>query len=70
METTYVDPLQKLGSYPASLDVLDRAEVIYHEMPGWNQSTTNVKTFEELPQEAQDYILVRNVMFTWNSSSH
>ncbi|KAH6605047.1 hypothetical protein Trco_006754 [Trichoderma cornu-damae] len=55
----YKDPEtgEKLDSYPASLDVLDRAEVIYHEMPGWNQSTTNVKTFEELPQEAQDYIL-------------
>ncbi|EHK48383.1 hypothetical protein TRIATDRAFT_281288 [Trichoderma atroviride IMI 206040] len=55
----YKDPEtgEKLESYPASLDVLDRAEVIYHEMPGWNQSTTNVKTFEELPKEAQDYIL-------------
>ncbi|RFU80290.1 adenylosuccinate synthetase [Trichoderma arundinaceum] len=55
----YKDPEtgEKLDSYPASLDVLDRAEVIYHEMPGWNQSTMNVKTFEELPQEAQDYIL-------------
>ncbi|KAL7894049.1 Adenylosuccinate synthetase [Trichoderma sp. TUCIM 5745] len=55
----YKDPEtgEKLDSYPASLDVLDRAEVIYHEMPGWNQSTTNVKTFEELPKEAQDYIL-------------
>jgi adenylosuccinate synthase len=57
--TAYKDPEtgEKLESYPASLDVLDRAEVIYHEMPGWNQSTTNAKTFEELPKEAQDYIL-------------
>ncbi|UKZ81157.1 hypothetical protein TrVFT333_008928 [Trichoderma virens FT-333] len=55
----YEDPEtgEKLDSYPASLDVLDRAKVIYHEMPGWNQSTTDVKTFEELPKEAQDYIL-------------
>ncbi|KAM6487205.1 P-loop containing nucleoside triphosphate hydrolase protein [Trichoderma sp. SZMC 28011] len=55
----YEDPEtgEKLDSYPASLDVLDRAKVIYHEMPGWNKSTTNVKTFEELPKEAQDYIL-------------
>ncbi|KAM0450737.1 hypothetical protein ACHAPV_010304 [Trichoderma viride] len=55
----YKDPEtgEKLESYPASLDVLDRAEVVYHEMPGWNQSTTNVTAFEELPKEAQDYIL-------------
>lgn len=64
---THVNPLQKLESYPASLDVLDRAEVVYHEMPGWNQSTTNVTAFEELPKEAQDYILVRNVAFTRNA---
>ncbi|KAM0449273.1 hypothetical protein ACHAO4_007620 [Trichoderma viride] len=65
----YKDPEtgEKLESYPASLDVLDRAEVVYHEMPGWNQSTTNVTAFEELPKEAQDYILVRNVAFTRNA---
>jgi adenylosuccinate synthase len=43
------------------LDILDRAEVVYHEMPGWNTPTTNAKTFEDLPKEAQDYILVRNI---------
>jgi adenylosuccinate synthase len=47
---------EELSSYPASLDILDRAEVVYHEMPGWKQSTTNVKTFEELPKEARDYV--------------
>ncbi|KAL7808617.1 Adenylosuccinate synthetase [Trichoderma gracile] len=55
----YKDPEtgEELESYPASLDILDRAEVIYHEMPGWNTPTTNAKTFEDLPKEAQDYIL-------------
>ncbi|RCI07909.1 hypothetical protein L249_5785 [Ophiocordyceps polyrhachis-furcata BCC 54312] len=38
------------------LDLLDRSEVIYHEMPGWNKSTTNAKTFDDLPKEAQDYV--------------
>ncbi|EGR50168.1 uncharacterized protein TRIREDRAFT_58651, partial [Trichoderma reesei QM6a] len=55
----YKDPEtgEELESYPASLDILDRAEVVYHEMPGWNTPTTNAKTFEDLPKEAQDYIL-------------
>ncbi|PTB65200.1 Adenylosuccinate synthetase [Trichoderma citrinoviride] len=55
----YKDPEtgEELESYPASLDILDRAEVVYHEMPGWNTSTTNAKTWEDLPKEAQDYIL-------------
>lgn len=25
-------------------------------MPGWNQPTTNAKTFADLPKEAQDYV--------------
>ncbi|RYP60160.1 hypothetical protein DL770_010053 [Monosporascus sp. CRB-9-2] len=55
----YKDPAtgEEIPSYPADLDLLDRAEVIYHEMPGWNKPTTNVKTFDDLPKEARDYIM-------------
>ncbi|KAM0229292.1 hypothetical protein ACHAPO_010071 [Fusarium lateritium] len=54
----YKDPEtgEELASYPAGLDALDRAEVVYHEMPGWNTPTTNVKTFSDLPKQAQDYV--------------
>lgn len=47
---------EELDSYPADLDILDRAEVVYHEMPGWNKPTTNAKTFYDLPREARDYV--------------
>ncbi|PFH60502.1 hypothetical protein XA68_10851 [Ophiocordyceps unilateralis] len=50
------DTGEEIPSYPADLDLLDRSEVVYHEMPGWNKSTTNAKTFEDLPKEAQNYI--------------
>ncbi|RYP77974.1 hypothetical protein DL771_000833 [Monosporascus sp. 5C6A] len=55
----YKDPVtgEEIPSYPADLDLLNRAEVIYHEMPGWNKPTTNAKTFYDLPKEAQDYII-------------
>ncbi|RYP39579.1 hypothetical protein DL767_002127 [Monosporascus sp. MG133] len=55
----YKDPAtgEEIPSYPADLDLLDRAEVIYHEMPGWNKPTTNAKTFYDLPKEAQDYVI-------------
>ncbi|RYP26680.1 hypothetical protein DL768_011608 [Monosporascus sp. mg162] len=55
----YKDPAtgEEIPSYPADLDLLDRAEVIYHEMPGWNKPTTNAKTFHDLPKEARDYIM-------------
>ncbi|KAL7937836.1 Adenylosuccinate synthetase [Trichoderma chlorosporum] len=47
---------EELDSYPADLDTLNRAEVVYHEMPGWQKPTTNVKAYDELPKEARDYI--------------
>ncbi|ETS86363.1 Adenylosuccinate synthetase [Pestalotiopsis fici W106-1] len=47
---------QELDSYPADLDILDRAEVIYHEMPGWQKPTTNAKSYYDLPKQAREYI--------------
>ncbi|KAF4977994.1 hypothetical protein FZEAL_5559 [Fusarium zealandicum] len=54
----YRDPEtgEELASYPADQKVLDRAEVIYHEMPGWNKPTTSAKTFYDLPKQARDYV--------------
>lgn len=47
---------QELDSYPADLKILERAEVVYHEMPGWQTPTTNAKTYQDLPQKARDYV--------------
>ncbi|KAK4074435.1 uncharacterized protein Triagg1_5031 [Trichoderma aggressivum f. europaeum] len=47
---------QELDYYPADHNILDNAEVVYHEMPGWNKPTTNARTYDELPKQAQDYI--------------
>ena len=49
---------QELDSYPADLDILERAEVVYHEMPGWQKPTTNAKTYYDLPKAARDYVEV------------
>ncbi|CEJ87942.1 Putative Adenylosuccinate synthetase [[Torrubiella] hemipterigena] len=49
---------EELESYPADLAILERAAVGYHEMPGWQTPTTNVKTYYELPQKARDYVEV------------
>lgn len=35
--------------------------MVYHEMPGWKRPTTNVKTFDDLPKQAQDYVEVRTI---------
>ncbi|KAL7783480.1 Adenylosuccinate synthetase [Trichoderma afarasin] len=47
---------QELDYYPADHNILDNAEVVYHEMPGWNKPTTNARAYDELPKEARDYI--------------
>lgn len=47
---------QELDSYPADLKILERAEVVFHEMPGWQTPTTNAKTYYDLPKEARDYV--------------
>ncbi|KAH6999894.1 P-loop containing nucleoside triphosphate hydrolase protein [Ilyonectria destructans] len=54
----YKDPEtgEELAAYPADLNILDRAEVIYHEMPGWNKPTTDAKTYYDLPKQARDYV--------------
>ncbi|KAI4593570.1 hypothetical protein KJ359_009256 [Pestalotiopsis sp. 9143b] len=55
-EKKEINGLQVLDSYPADLDILDRAEVVYHEMPGWQKPTTNAKSYYDLPKQAREYI--------------
>ncbi|TXC11338.1 hypothetical protein FocTR4_00006894 [Fusarium oxysporum f. sp. cubense] len=47
---------EELDSYPADLEILNRAEVVYHEMPGWQKPTTNARTYYDLPRAARDYV--------------
>jgi hypothetical protein len=37
-----------LEYFPADLGFLERCEVVYHEMEGWQQPTTQAKTFVSL----------------------
>ena len=46
-----------LNSMPASLEVLSNVEVEYETLPGWSEDISNCKTFEELPENCQRYIL-------------
>jgi adenylosuccinate synthase len=42
--------------FPASSKVLDKAEPVLEEMPGWNEAITAVRKFSELPSAAQKYV--------------
>lgn len=43
-------------SVPASTESLVRAKPIYEELPGWSEDITNMKTYEELPENCKNYI--------------
>jgi len=48
---------QVLKSMPASLKVLEGVEVEYEVMPGWKEDISKARSFEELPENAQKYVL-------------
>ncbi|KAE8441740.1 hypothetical protein EG329_004526 [Mollisiaceae sp. DMI_Dod_QoI] len=54
----YTDPItgEKLESFPASLDILERVEVNYKEFKGWETPITGKKSFDELPKECKEYL--------------
>ena len=41
---------------PADNHLLERCQPVYLEMNGWKEDITNVKSFKELPLNAQQYI--------------
>lgn len=43
-------------SFPSTLDELYRVKPIYLTMPGFNEDLSNVKSFDELPENAKEYI--------------
>ncbi|HBF33169.1 TPA: adenylosuccinate synthase [Candidatus Sumerlaeota bacterium] len=47
---------QETDIFPSTLDEDDSLEVIYEEVPGWQTSTCNCKTYDELPENAKKYI--------------
>ncbi|NQZ28939.1 MAG: adenylosuccinate synthase [Mycoplasmatales bacterium] len=47
---------KEIDYIPGSNKEYERVQVKYIEMPGWQEDTTGVKTFEELPKNAKAYI--------------
>ncbi|KAK9819397.1 hypothetical protein WJX81_005112 [Elliptochloris bilobata] len=47
---------RELPSVPADLDSLERLEVVYEELPGWQSDISAVRLWEDLPAAARSYI--------------
>ncbi|XP_065661068.1 adenylosuccinate synthetase isoform X2 [Hydra vulgaris] len=45
-----------LPSFPANLSILEKVEVVYATLPGWNESLKDIRKFEDLPENARKYI--------------
>ncbi|MDR1473238.1 MAG: adenylosuccinate synthase [Lactobacillales bacterium] len=47
---------KRITHYPASLKDLQRCRPIYEELPGWIEDITKVRSLEELPENARNYV--------------
>lgn len=47
---------QTLDSFPADLQLLERVEVVYETLPGWDKPSTGAKTYDDLPLNARRYV--------------
>ncbi len=45
-----------LDEMPATCTEMERIESVYEDLPGWKTSTTAIRTFDELPANAQAYL--------------
>jgi adenylosuccinate synthase len=54
--TGYTFEGRALETLPASLEVFEKCQPVYEELPGWKKDITEVRTFEELPPAAQSYV--------------
>jgi len=54
--TAYQIDGRSVETVPASTAALARAQPIYEELPGWQQDTSGVRRFQDLPPEARAYV--------------
>ena len=47
---------ERIDHYPASLEQLKRCKPIYEELPGWSEDITGVRSLEDLPENARNYV--------------
>lgn len=47
---------QILKDFPHSISILNGCEPVYEELPGWKQDISNIRSFDEFPSQAKDYL--------------
>lgn len=54
--TAYELDGEKIDYYPASLKELYRCKPVYEELPAWDEDITQVKKYEDLPENAKKFL--------------
>ncbi|MDO9463685.1 MAG: adenylosuccinate synthase [bacterium] len=47
---------ERLEEFPYRADILQQCKPIYEKLPGWKQSTVNIREYSKLPKNAQKYL--------------
>lgn len=55
--THYIRNGKVVKDFPSDISLLEGCEPVYEEFDGWDEDISSCKTFEELPKNAQNYIL-------------
>ena len=45
-----------LDSFPTDLQLLERAEIVYKNLPGWKKPSTGAKAYYDLPPNARSFV--------------
>jgi len=54
--TGYTYNGKALETLPSRLEIFEKCQPVYEELPGWSQDITGASSFEELPPNAQSYV--------------
>ncbi|MBW1858514.1 MAG: adenylosuccinate synthetase, partial [Deltaproteobacteria bacterium] len=54
--TTYKYGNDTLTEFPPSIKMLEGCDPVYEELPGWKEDLTQAKHFEDLPENARNYV--------------
>src|SRR5690606_6977912 len=52
----------RVEEMPVSQSDFHHAKPVYELLPGWSEDITGVRSFEDLPKNAQDYVLALEAM--------
>ena len=47
---------ERTDDFPGGVASLEKARPVFEDMPGWDEPTASVRQWEDLPQEARDYV--------------